>query len=134
MRFRITADAPMNSFWIPQLGGQIYAMPGMETRLHLIADELGEFRGSSANFSGEGFADMRFTARAIPLSEYRAWVESVRASGGQLSHEEYAKIAVPSRGAALRTFGRVDQGLFDEVVMKYMMPPTGATEHMMMHN
>ena len=54
INFEITSDAPMNSFWIPELGGQVYAMAGMRSKLHLIANEVGEFRGSSANISGTG--------------------------------------------------------------------------------
>lgn len=45
IHFEITADAPMNSFWIPELGGQIYAMPKMRTELYLIANKVGNFRG-----------------------------------------------------------------------------------------
>ena len=65
INFEITADAPMNSFWIPQLGGQIYAMPAMRSKLHLIANEEGTFRGCSSNISGKGFAGMVFTAKRI---------------------------------------------------------------------
>ena len=73
IHFEITADAPMNSFWIPHLGGQIYAMPKMKTELHLIANEAGDFRGSSANLSGEGFAGMHFISRASSEDEYQQW-------------------------------------------------------------
>jgi cytochrome o ubiquinol oxidase subunit 2 len=70
IHFEITADAPMNSLWIPQLAGQIYAMPAMKTELNLIADQKGDFRGSSANLSGVGFAGMHFVARASSQEEY----------------------------------------------------------------
>ena len=80
VHFEITADAPMNSFWIPHLGGQIYAMPKMRTELNLIANETGDFRGSSANLSGEGFAGMHFIARASTEEEYHQWVESAKKS------------------------------------------------------
>lgn len=63
--FEIAADSPMNSFWIPALGGQIYAMNGMKTALHLEANKIGEFRGLSSNISGEGFADMKFVVRSV---------------------------------------------------------------------
>ena len=85
IHFEITADAPMNSFWIPHLGGQIYAMPKMRTELHLIADEEGDFRGSSANLSGEGFAGMHFIARASSEEDYQQWVESAKKSSQSLS-------------------------------------------------
>ncbi len=76
--FELTADAPMNSFWIPQLGGQVYAMSGMATRLHLIANEQGTFQGSSANLSGEGFAAMRFVTEATSTGEFNDWVRTVQ--------------------------------------------------------
>jgi cytochrome o ubiquinol oxidase subunit 2 len=63
MHFQITSDAPMNSFWIPNLGGQVYAMSGMSTELHLQADNPGIYRGSSANISGAGFAHMNFNSQ-----------------------------------------------------------------------
>ena len=80
VRFEITADAPMNSFWIPNLGGQIYAMPKMKTELYLMANEAGDFRGSSANLSGEGFAGMHFIARASSEEDYQQWIESAKQS------------------------------------------------------
>ena len=83
LHFEITADAPMNSFWIPQLGGQIYAMPAMKTELFLIANEVGSYRGSSANISGKGFAGMSFTAKASTEEEFNAWVQNARGSGSK---------------------------------------------------
>ncbi len=97
IHFEITADAPMNSFWIPHLGGQIYAMPKMKTELHLIADEAGDFRGSSANLSGEGFSGMHFITRASTEEDYQQWVESAKQSSNVLNLEEYNKLATPSK-------------------------------------
>ena len=86
VNFTITSDSVMNSFFIPQLGGQIYAMAGMQTRLHLIADEAGNYAGASANFSGKGFSDMKFRALATSPEEFNAWVAKVRASSDSLEH------------------------------------------------
>ena len=80
IHFEITADAPMNSFWIPHLGGQIYAMPKMKTEFYLIANEAGDFRGSSANLSGVGFSGMHFIARASSNEDYDQWVQSAQQS------------------------------------------------------
>lgn len=118
IRFEITADAPMNSFWIPHLGGQIYAMPGMRTLLHLVADEAGSYRGSSANLSGEGFAEMVFTAKASTEEEYQNWVAAVKGSALPI---DYAELAKPSTKQALASF-QAEPGLFDRIVMKYMEP------------
>ena len=85
INFEITADAPMNSFWIPQLGSQIYAMPGMQTKLHLSSDEVGLFRGASANLSGAGFAKMKFFAEAVTDSDFSSWIKRAKASKQSLT-------------------------------------------------
>lgn len=116
IRFEITADAPMNSFWIPRLGGQIYAMPGMKTVLHLIANEAGDYRGSSANLSGEGFAGMSFITRASSDEEFASWVAGARSEAQNLDYTELAK---PSMNNPV-TIYRPDGNLFEQIVMKYM--------------
>lgn len=122
IRFEITADAPMNSFWIPHLGGQIYAMPKMKTVLNLIADEAGDFRGSSANLSGEGFAGMTFITRASSLEEYHQWVKSAKQSAKALSSKEYDHLAAPSQNNPAEIFQLKDEALFEEIINKYMHP------------
>ena len=119
--FEITADAPMNSFWIPQLGGQIYAMPGMKTKLHLIADELGTFRGSSANLSGEGFAGMVFAAKATTQEDFDQWVLSVKQSPDALTQEMYDGLVKPSTYNRAATYVLKESELFERIVMKPMM-------------
>lgn len=118
IRFEITADAPMNSFWIPHLGGQIYAMPGMKTLLHLIANEAGEYRGSSANLSGEGFAGMSFIVKASSEEEYQNWLSQAQNRAQPLNYRELAK---PSQNVPVSIY-RSSPELFDEIVMKYMTP------------
>src|SRR5258705_260124 len=78
--FDLTSSSVMNSFFVPQLGGQIYTMSGMVTRLHLLADHAGSYRGLSANFSGGGFADMRFKVDAVPAAQFAQWVTAARNS------------------------------------------------------
>lgn len=119
--FEITADAPMNSFWIPDLGGQIYAMPKMKTRLHLIADQTGDFRGSSANLSGEGFSGMHFIARASSEEEYRTWLQSA-ALERVLDSDEYERLALPSVDNPVEMYQLGDAALFDQILNKYMNP------------
>lgn len=120
LHFEITADAPMNSFWIPHLGGQIYAMPQMRTELNLIANETGDFRGSSANLSGEGFAGMHFIARAASEEDYQKWLASAKQSSSVLSLEEYNKLAAPSQNHPVEIYQLKEKNLFDQVIMKYM--------------
>lgn len=121
INFEITADAPMNSFWIPELGSQIYAMPGMVAKLHLMADAEGSFRGASANLSGTGFSGMTFTAKASSEADFNTWVESVQQSNTSL---DYSRVVLPSSYDPQALYLLADEGLFDQIVMKYMMPTT----------
>ncbi|MFJ5258214.1 ubiquinol oxidase subunit II, partial [Pseudomonas sp. NPDC088414] len=95
VNFRITSDAVMNSFFIPGLGGQIYAMAGMTTRLHLIADRNAEMDGISANYSGAGFTGMKFKAIATSQEDFDAWVSEDKKAPKQLEPAEYAALAKP---------------------------------------
>lgn len=120
--FEITADAPMNSFWIPDLGGQIYAMPKMRTKLHLIADKTGDFRGSSANLSGEGFSGMHFIVRASLEDEYHKWLEDAKQSAKVLDSSAYDQLAKPSSNNAVEIYTLSGGNLFDQIIDKYMLP------------
>lgn len=121
--FQITADAPMNSFWIPQLGGQIYAMPGMSTELHLIADRTGSFHGSSANISGDGFARMTFTARSGSQADFDTWMRQVKRSPDRLDMAGYNRLAKPGE-SAVKYYSSVQNELFNLEVTKYLVPMT----------
>lgn len=118
IKFELTSDAPMNSFWIPQLGGQIYTMSGMAMKLHLIADEPGSYMGMGANFSGRDFGSMQFTAKATSQEEFDAWVESVKGSSPALTEEGYAQLAKPGI-SDVQTFSGIPEGLFQKIVTKY---------------
>ncbi len=122
VNFEITADAPMNSFWVPQLGGQIYAMPSMKTELHLMAHETGDFRGSSANISGKGFAGMTFTVRASSEEEFLQWIKKTKKSSLHLGFEEYENLVQPGEYHPVTYYTLEDKNLFDKVLMKYMTP------------
>jgi len=122
VNFEITADAPMNSFWIPQLGGMIYAMPAMRSKLHLIASEMGDFRGVSANLSGTGFAGMTFVAKSSSLADFEEWVQTVKQSKSQLTTESYKQLSLPSQNNPVASYILLDNNLFDEILMKYMPP------------
>jgi cytochrome o ubiquinol oxidase subunit 2 len=120
--FEITADAPMNSFWIPSLGGQIYAMPKMRSELHLIANEVGDFRGSSANISGLGFSDMHFIARASSDEDYQKWIDDSKQSTSRLNWDLYTQLALPSRHQEPQVYQLEEETLFEKILMKYMHP------------
>jgi len=119
VQFDITADAPMNSFWIPQLGGQIYAMPGMGTKLHLQADKTGSFYGSSANISGEGFANMKFMTKATSKADFSSWAKQA-AKQEPLTKTTYDKLAKQSLDTKVYTFSKPTNGLYDTIINKYM--------------
>ncbi|HTH60051.1 MAG TPA: ubiquinol oxidase subunit II [Paraburkholderia sp.] len=119
VNFRITSDGIMNSFFIPQLGTQIYAMAGMQTRLHLIADEAGDYAGVSNNYSGKGYSDMKFRALAMSNADFNAWVAKVKADPEHLGMDQYAAVAQPSENNPVRHFSSVDPNLFRNIVAKY---------------
>lgn len=121
INFEISANSPMNSFWIPQLGGQIYSMPGMATKLHLIADVPGEFQGSSANISGAGFAGMHFKAKASSRNDFEEWVQTVKKTSPPFGLEEYKKLVQPSEYDPVSTHVLKKEDLFDWIVMEPMM-------------
>lgn len=120
--FDVTSDAPMNSFWIPQLGSQIYAMPGMSTQVHLVADKAGDYQGSSANLSGDGFAGMRFTAEARPQADFDRWVTLVKRMPGNLDKKAYARLAKPSKDNPAAFYSSVEPDLYTSILLKYMAP------------
>jgi len=115
LRFELTSSGVMNSFFVPQLGSQIYTMPGMVTQLYLKADHPGSFRGLSANFSGEGFSDMRFTVNAVGNEDFSRWVDSVRSAGPVLDAQAYSELAKPSAAVAPSTFRAVAPDLFNGI-------------------
>jgi len=119
LSFRITSDTVMTSFFIPQLGSQIYAMAGMQTRLHLMADEPGVYYGQNQQFSGRGFSDMHFKAIAISLEEFEAWLQRAKEAPDKLDWARFKELAKPSVGHPVTTFSSVQPDLFDHIIDKY---------------
>ena len=121
VEYKITSESTMNSFFIPQLGSQIYSMAGMETKLHLIANEPGTFKGFSANYSGAGFTGMKFNAIATPTqADFDTWVNKVKSQANTLTKANYDALALPSENNPVTYFADVDDGLFHTIIMKYM--------------
>jgi cytochrome o ubiquinol oxidase subunit 2 len=116
VNFRLTSATVMNSFFVPQLGSQIYTMGGMTTHLNLMADNPGEFPGFSANFSGDGFAEMRFVVKAVPAGDFDRWVAQVRGSGSALDDAAYTALAKPSQAVPPRTYRSVEPKLFERII------------------
>src|SRR5215468_391610 len=116
VEFRLTSATVMNSFFVPQLGSQIDAMGGMITHLHLLADEPGEYPGFSAMFSGDGFSDMRFIAKAVPPGDFNSWLEQARGTGFGLDEASYAELAKPSQDVPPTTYRLVEPKLFERIL------------------
>src|SRR5437868_100188 len=116
VRFRLTSATVMNSFFVPQLGSQIYAMGGMTTHLNLMAAEAGEYPGFSANFSGDGFSEMRFIAKAVPAGDFERWVATARGAGAPLDDARYAELTKPSKAVPPMTYRSVDPKLFERII------------------
>ncbi|HUZ92870.1 MAG TPA: COX aromatic rich motif-containing protein [Candidatus Paceibacterota bacterium] len=126
IHFELTADAPMSSFWIPQLGGQIYAMAAMQTQLNLMADAPGEYTGKDTEINGAGYSGMTFVANATSAADFDAWVASVRHSSSSLTMDGYNALAAPSENNPPAYYSSVEKNLYDTILMKYMIPPTSS--------
>jgi cytochrome o ubiquinol oxidase subunit II len=114
--FHITASSVMNSFALPALAGQIYAMPGMQTILHAVSNQPGTFQGFSGNYSGAGFSGMRFTFQSLSNDDFNAWIAKAKAGGGSLSRQDYLTLEQPSENDPARSFATVDPGLYNAIV------------------
>jgi len=119
INFKVTSDSVMNSFFIPALGGQIYAMAGMQTKLHLIANQNAEMDGISANYSGAGFTGMKFKAIATSQEDFDAWVSEVKKAPKQLEKAEYEALSKPSQNNPVELYSSVTPNLFQIIVDKY---------------
>jgi cytochrome o ubiquinol oxidase subunit II len=115
VHFSLTSTSVMNSFFIPQVGSQIYAMPGMTTQLNLQIDKAGRYEGISAQFSGPGFSDMRFAVTAGSIEEFERWLVEVRGRGGALDAATFTDLARPTRAGGEMTFGAVPADPFGAV-------------------
>ena len=120
LSFRITSATVLTSFFIPQLGSQIYAMAGRQSRLHLMADEPGTYAGHNQQFSGRGYADMHFKAIAVSREQFEAWVQNTRRSPDKLDSARYEELTKPSVGHPVMVFSSVAPGLFDHIIGKYL--------------
>jgi cytochrome o ubiquinol oxidase subunit II len=115
----LTSDTVMNSFYVPHLGGQIYAMAGMETRLNLLADAPGSFIGRNTQYSGAGFSDQNFAVRAVSAADFDAWVASVKQSPLALDDATYAQLAKPSSKVSVIHYSTVAPDLFHMIIARY---------------
>lgn len=114
LEFKLYSYGPITSFWIPQLGGQKYAMGDHVTTLHLAADVPGEYMGRNANFSGEGFAENKFNVTAMSQTEFDEWVEEVKETAKPLTEEKFDELLEP---------GHLGQMTFTGTHLGFSPPP-----------
>jgi cytochrome o ubiquinol oxidase subunit 2 len=129
--FKITASNVMNSFFVPALAGQIYAMPGMQTTLHAVINKPGDFEGFSANYSGAGFSGMHFMFRGMSEAQFGQWIGEAK-SGHALDRGAYLQLVQPSENNPVSRFATVSPGLFEAIVNNCVVP--GQTCMSDMHN
>ena len=116
---RITSDTVMNSFYVPQLAGQIYAMAGMQTRLQLLADQPGKFVGRNSMYSGGGFSDQHFEVVSLAPADFDAWVAKTKQAPGKLDAAAYTALAAKSRSNPIAYYSAIEPKLFDSIIAKY---------------
>jgi cytochrome aa3-600 menaquinol oxidase subunit II len=95
IEFKLYSFGPITSFWVPQLGGQKYAMADMVTTLHLAADHPGEYMGRNANFSGEGFAKQSFNVTALTQKEFGEWIEDIHTTADPITEDKFNELLEP---------------------------------------
>lgn len=123
IHFKLTADgSPMNSFWIPQLSGQIYSMTGMSTQLYLMADGPGKYLGKAVEINGEGYADMTFSVVSSSQSHFEDWIKEVKKSSHHLTEETYEELVQPSVNKSVILYSEVEEDLYHKIIHKYMFP------------
>lgn len=116
IEFKLTSDTVMNSFYVPALAGQIYAMAGMQTELNAVMNKAGSYEGISANYSGAGFSQMRFTFKAFDDKGFDAWVANVKAENRTLDREAYVDLEKPSIDNPVKYFNAVEDGLWNRIL------------------
>ncbi|WP_132251057.1 ubiquinol oxidase subunit II [Methylobacterium segetis] len=131
INFKITSASIMNSFYIPALAGQIYAMAGMETKLHAVINKAGTYEGFSANYSGSGFSRMNFKFHGLDKDGFDQWVAKVKADGKTLTREAYLKLEKPSEQEPVQYFASSDQGLYSAILNMCAVPGKMCMSEMM---
>jgi cytochrome o ubiquinol oxidase subunit 2 len=133
IKFKITSTTMMNSFYIPALAGQIYAMGGMETQLHAVINEAGSYEGFSANYSGAGFNGMRFKFLGLSEGDFDNWLARVKTDGNVLSRSTYQQLAKPSENNPVHYYKAVAPDLYDAILNRCVEPGKLCMKDMMMH-
>lgn len=116
IKFELTSDTVMNAFYVPAMAGMIYAMPGMQTQLHAVINEPGEYKGIAAHYSGHGFSGMHFKLHGVDDAGFDSWLADVRGSGDMLNRQRYFQVEQRSENNPVQHFAGVENGLFTAIV------------------
>ena len=133
-RFKITSSSVMNSFYIPALAGQIYAMPGMETQLHAVINQPGDLRGLFGQLQRR-----RLLRHALQVPRPRR--SRLRPLGGEGQGRRPAarprrpicELEKPSEREPVRHFATVDPDLYDAILNICARPGKMCMSEMMAH-
>ena len=128
IEFELTSAHVMDAFWVPQLGGQVYTMPGMTTTINLLAAHPGDYVGLSSNFSGDGFSDMRFVVHAVPAAMFPDWLASAAAQGEALDAGAYSQLTRTGSDVSIKTYAGVERGLFERIERESTGAPAAPME------
>lgn len=132
--FKITASSVMNSFFVPALAGQVYAMAGMQTMLHAVINKPGVYEGMSANYSGAGFSGMNFKFHGLDEAGFEKWIQTNRASGAVLNRATYTELEHPSQDVPVQRYATVAPDLYDAILNRCVQPGTVCMRDMMMRD
>lgn len=116
IRFKLTSSSTMNAFYVPDLAGMIYTMPGMQTELNAVINKAGEFKGMSSHYSGEGFSGMTFKFLGLSDGDFDQWVAKARADGKALTRQAYIDLAKPTSRHPVERFATVEDGLYHRIL------------------
>lgn len=132
VQFKLTSATVMNAFYVPAFAGMIYTMAGMETQLHGVMNEAGDYEGFSSHYSGAGFSQMRFRFHGVSDADFDGWVQRVKASDKALSREEYLQLAKPSVREPVHHYGSADPTLYHAILNMCVAPGALCMDKMMM--
>jgi cytochrome o ubiquinol oxidase subunit 2 len=128
LEFTLTSASVMTAFFVPQLGSQIYTMPGMTSHLNLLAARDGEFAGEAAHFSGDGFSDMHFVVHAVPAPEFQQWAGKLQGAGPTLDTAALTALARAGTSVAIDRYGGVAGPMFEQILRQSVAPAAGFKE------
>ncbi|WBU61303.1 ubiquinol oxidase subunit II [Paracoccus albus] len=134
IRFELTSTEVMNAFYVPTLAGMIYTMPGMQTQLHAVINEAGEYKGMSSHYSGAGFSGMNFPFHGLEEEDFAAWVEKARNSGEVLDRDAYRELLEPSENVPAAFYALGDETLYHDILNRCVEPGQTCMDEMMASN